>query len=389
MHKINDLVILGATGSIGTNALKICKSNNIDVKAITINKNANKAIEIIKTFNISYIGVLDDDAYKTVSDYITSNNLNIKCDKGLNGLIKAIDYSHNILNAISTISGLRLTIEAIRPNNILFLANKESICTAGDIIKKLALKENVQIIPIDSEHNAIYRLLNDKSYDAKKKLDKIILTASGGPFVNYTKEMLEHVTVENALAHPNWSMGNKITIDSSTLVNKGLEVIEAHYLFDVDYDKIEAIIHKESIIHSMVAYIDGSVEALMYTPTMLNPIANSLLFSVSNVDIEKLDFTKINSLTFKKIDDKVFPLYPLAIKCGKLGNFYPALFTCVNDICVELFLKGKIKYLDIERIITKEVNNFENESICKLEYNIDNIFKLFEYYNMKYKEVFK
>ena len=281
-------------------------------------------------------------------------------------------------------------------NKTIYLANKETLVVAGDLIKKEAREKGVTIIPIDSEHDAIYRLIhNNKLIDNENKnhkISRLIITASGGAFKNKTREELENITIEQALKHPNWSMGKKITIDSQTMVNKALEIIEAYYLFDIDYKNIETIIHPESIIHSMVEYCDGSVEAVMYNPTMIIPIQNALLKDYEKTNVKKIDFNTLKSITFMKMDLDRFKVVKLAYEVIEKKGFYPTCFNASNEACVSLFLNGKISFLDIEKIILETINDIDKlkihgKGINELEYNFDNILLVHKTIIEKIKEV--
>ena len=292
---------------------------------------------------------------------------------GLDGTKKAIsNYPGDVVNAITGIAGLVPTVCALENNRNIYLANKETLVVAGKIIFNEAKKRGLKIVPIDSEHNAIYQLLDGVD---RKNVKSLIITASGGAFRDKCRNELTNATIEDALAHPNWSMGSKITVDCASMVNKGLEVMEAHFLFDMPYDKIRTVVHKESIIHSMVEFNDGSVRALMYNPSMVIPIQNAIFGDNHKSPVPDIDFEKLGTLTFKKMDYERYPMIKLAYEVGKLGGFYPTVFNASNEKAVELFLKGKIKFLDIENIIEKAISDFI-KSNCKMEYTIPNILKL-------------
>lgn len=370
---MKEIILLGATGSIGTQVLEIVKTHKeFKIKSIACGHNIDKVKEIIKEFNIEYV---------SVSEYVDAINLqkefpNLLVGYGPDGLINAItNYDGDVVNAITGIAGLAPTVKAISLRKNVMLANKETMVVAGDIINEMAKANNVKIYPIDSEHNAIYRLLENKE---KADINKLIITASGGAFRDLDRCELENVTVDDALLHPNWQMGKKITVDCATMVNKGLEVMEAHHLFGFDYDKIDTVIHKESIIHSMVEYKDNSVGAVMYNPSMLVPISYALLKGFEEVNIPKIDFNNLSKLTFNKMDEERYPMIKLAYFVGRKGGFYPTVYNASNEKAVSLFLDNKIKFLEIEDIITKAINNIDFY-INKLEnkdFTIDNILKL-------------
>ena len=358
MNKINDLVLLGATGSIGEQTITVCLNNDIVIKAIAFGKNIDKAIEVINQCKPEFVCAFSEKEALELKSRIKSNLnfLNVEIGFGEDGLKKAISYSNNIVNAITGIAGLRPTIWSIEAKKNLMLANKESLVVGGELINKLALENNVEIIPIDSEHNAIYRLVKNN----KNEISKLIITASGGSFRNKTRDELVNISVKDALNHPNWSMGKKITIDSATMANKGLEEIEAHYLFNIDYDKIETIIHPESIIHSMVEYNDNSVGAILYSPSMIIPIQDAILNKYEKTEVAKLDFGKIKTLNFTEMDFSRFPLLKLAYEAGRKGGLYPTVYNASNEAAVELFLEEKISFLDIEKIVTDAVREYDS-----------------------------
>lgn len=347
-----ELILLGATGSIGMQTLEVIKDSDYVVKAITAGRNINKVIEIIEQYQIEYISVsLEKDAL-----YLKELYPDLMIRFGEEGIIEAIrKYDGDVVNAITGIAGLIPTVKAIERGKNVILANKETLVVAGEIILDLAQKYNVTITPIDSEHNAIKQLLTGID---KNEINKVIITASGGAFRDLNREQLKNVTVEKALAHPNWSMGAKITIDSATMVNKGLEVMEAHYLFGLDYDQIATVIHPESMIHSMVEYCDHSVRAVLYNPSMLIPIQNAILKRFHKTSVPSIDFENLSKLTFIKMDQERYPMIKLAYWVGKQGGLLPTVYNASNEKAVELFLDGKITFLQIEEIINNAVKSF-------------------------------
>ena len=388
MNKINDLVLLGATGSIGEQTITVCLNNDIVIKAIAFGKNIDKAIEVINQCKPEFVCAFSEKEALELKSRIKSNLnfLNVEIGFGEDGLKKAISYSNNIVNAITGIAGLRPTIWSIEAKKNLMLANKESLVVGGELINKLALENNVEIIPIDSEHNAIYRLVKNN----KNEISKLIITASGGSFRNKTRDELVNISVKDALNHPNWSMGKKITIDSATMANKGLEVIEAHYLFNIDYDKIETIIHPESIIHSMVEYNDNSVGAILYSPSMIIPIQDAILNKYEKTEVAKLDFGKIKTLNFTEMDFSRFPLLKLAYEAGRKGGLYPTVYNASNEAAVELFLEEKISFLDIEKIVTDAVREYDSRiKSAKNDFTIEDIIKTDIEVKERIKEVYK
>ena len=354
------ILILGSTGSIGTNALELIRNNREKYEVVGISGNKNiellkKQIEEFKPTSI-YVGV-ERDALNLKEEYSFIKEVYFG-ENGLAELSKNSDYDI-ILTAVSGAIGIDATVEAIKREKRIALANKETMVSAGAYINKL-LKEyqKAEIVPVDSEHSALFQSLQGFK---KENVKKLIITASGGTFRGKDLAYLENVTVEQALKHPNWSMGKKITIDSSTLVNKGLEVIEAHELFNVDYDNIEVVVHPQSIIHSMVEYIDGSIIAQMGVANMKTPILYAFTYPEKeyNSSINFLDLIKNNNLTFEEADRKVFKGIDLAYRAGRTGDTMPTVFNASNEVAVELFMKKKIKFLDIYRIIEDAMNSHQ------------------------------
>ncbi|WP_032884865.1 1-deoxy-D-xylulose-5-phosphate reductoisomerase [Fusobacterium nucleatum subsp. nucleatum ATCC 23726] len=354
------ILILGSTGSIGTNALELIRNNREQYQVVGISGNKNidllkKQIEEFKPISI-YVGS-EQDAIYLKKEYSFIKEVYFG-ENGLAELSKNSDYDI-ILTAVSGAIGIDATVEAIKRGKRIALANKETMVSAGVYINKL-LKEypKAEIVPVDSEHSALFQSLQGFK---KENLKKLIITASGGTFRGKDLAYLENVTVEQALKHPNWSMGKKITIDSSTLVNKGLEVIEAHELFNVDYDDIEVVIHPQSIIHSMVEYVDGSIIAQMGVVNMKTPILYAFTYPEKeyNSSINFLDLIKNNNLTFEEADRKVFKGIDLAYRAGRTGDTMPTVFNASNEIAVELFMKKQIKFLDIYRIIEEAMNSHQ------------------------------
>ena len=354
------ILILGSTGSIGTNALELIRNNRKQYQVVGISGNRNiellkKQIEEFKPTSI-YVGS-EQDAIYLKKEYSFIKEVYFG-ENGLAELSKNSDYDI-ILTAVSGAIGIDATVEAIKRGKRIALANKETMVSAGVYINKL-LKEypKAEIVPVDSEHSALFQSLQGFK---KENLKKLIITASGGTFRGKDLAYLENVTVEQALKHPNWSMGKKITIDSSTLVNKGLEVIEAHELFNVDYDDIEVVIHPQSIIHSMVEYVDGSIIAQMGVANMKTPILYAFSYPEKeyNSSINFLDLIKNNNLTFEEADRKVLKGIDLAYRAGRTGDTMPTVFNASNEIAVELFMKKQIKFLDIYRIIEEAMNSHQ------------------------------
>ena len=354
------ILILGSTGSIGTNALELIRNNKKEYQVVGISGNKNiellkKQIEEFKPTSL-YVGA-EQDALNLKKEYPFIKEVYFG-ENGLAELSKNSDYDI-ILTAVSGAIGIDATVEAIKREKRIALANKETMVSAGTYINKL-LKEypKAEIVPVDSEHSALFQSLQGFK---KENVKKLIITASGGTFRGKDLAYLENVTVEQALKHPNWSMGKKITIDSSTLVNKGLEVIEAHELFNVDYDNIEVIVHPQSIVHSMVEYVDGSIIAQMGVANMKTPILYAFTYPEKefNSSINFLDLIKTNNLTFEEADRKTFKGIDLAYRAGKIGGTMPTVFNASNEVAVELFMKKKIKFLDVYRIIKEAMNSHQ------------------------------
>lgn len=351
--KQKKISILGSTGSIGTQTLDVVrKDNHLKVVALTTHTSIDLLYEQILEFEPRIVGVMNEEKGKELQERLKVEERQTEVFCGMEGLIQAACHKEAdlVLTAVVGMIGLLPTIEAIKAGKNIALANKETLVTAGELVMKLAREHQVEILPVDSEHSAIFQSLKA---GRQEEISRLILTASGGPFREYTKDMLENVSIEDALNHPNWSMGSKITIDSATLMNKGLEVIEAKHLFDVDLEQIDVVVHKESIIHSMVEYIDGSTIAQLGMPDMRHPIGYAIYYPErEKADyIPKLDWTKLKSLSFDTPKRELFPCLDLAYTALKQGGTMPAVLNAANEIAVEAFLKGKISFLKIPQII--------------------------------------
>ena len=344
------IAILGSTGSIGTQTLEVVRENkDIEVLGLAAGNNIKLLERQIREFHPKMAAVWSEERAKELRENV--KDLDIKIVSGMEGLIElsVLEESEILVTAIVGMIGIRPTIEAIKAGKDIALANKETLVTAGHIIMPLAKEYQVAILPVDSEHSAIFQSLQGGQ---EKALHKILLTASGGPFRQKTREELLNIQVEDALKHPNWEMGRKITIDSSTLVNKGLEVIEAKWLFDVSLDQIEVVVHPQSIIHSMVEYVDGAIIAQLGTPDMKLPIQYALYYPERRfLPGDRLDFAVLSKLTFEKPDMETFYGLRLAFEAGKEGGSLPAVFNAANELAVSKFLDRKIKYLEIPEII--------------------------------------
>ncbi len=373
---MKNISILGATGSIGTQTLDVIRNSNNEIKLIGISANSsvNKIIEIINEFNPKYVAMMDENSAKAIEEYCLCNNLNITVYSGIEGLetiasLKEIDM---VVTSVVGMIGLRPTLKAIEAKKDIALANKETLVVAGELVMKKAKEMNVDILPVDSEHSAIFQALNGYT---EKDVNKIILTASGGPFRGKDISYLENVSVADALKHPKWNMGQKISIDSATLMNKGLEVIEAHFLFNCPYENIEVVVHPQSIIHSMVEYKDASVIAQLGSTDMKLPIQYAINKKErKNAVAKKLNFYEIGTLTFEKPDLDTFKCLKLAYKVGMEGGLAPCILNGANEEAVALLLERKIRFLDIPRIIEEALEEFKEEKTKEI--SLDNIIEL-------------
>lgn len=348
--------ILGSTGSIGTQTLDVVRTNrDILVEALAAGSNISLLLEQIKEFQPKLVCVYHADKAKELEEIVKKEQLNVEITTGMDGLLDCATISSTdmVVTAFVGMIGIRPTIEAIKSGKHIALANKETLVTAGHIIMPLAKEKGVSILPVDSEHSAIFQSLQG---NAGNKIHRILLTASGGPFRGKTKEELKSVQVEDALKHPNWSMGRKITIDSSTLVNKGLEVIEAKWLFNASPDQIEVVVHPQSIVHSMIEYEDGAVIAQLGTPDMKLPIQYALYYPERKGPTSaRLNFAKLRTLEFYEPDTEVFPALTMAYEALRTGGSMPTVYNATNEWAVAAFLDRKIGYTDIVETIRKEM----------------------------------
>ncbi len=344
------IAILGSTGSIGTQTLEVVRAQgDLQVTAMAAGHNIDLFEQQIREFLPKNVAVWEEKDALDLKTRVA--DLGVKVHYGMEGLnlIAADPDSEILVTAIVGMLGLRPTIAAIQSGKNIALANKETLVTAGHLIMRMAKEYDVQILPVDSEHSAIFQSLNG---ERTNKIEKILLTASGGPFRGKTKAELEQVTLEDALKHPNWAMGKKITVDSATLVNKGLEVMEAKWLFGVELEQIQVVVQPQSIIHSMVQYEDGSIIAQLGTPDMRLPIQYALYYPRRRpLDGRRLDFAKLGSITFEEPDTDTFRGLPLAYEAMKKGGNMPTVFNAANEAAVALFLQKKISYLQITQII--------------------------------------
>ncbi len=383
---MKNVYLLGATGSIGTQTIEIIEEYPEEFNLIAISgySNLEKLIEIGSKFSLEMISVKD----KKDADVIKEVFPDIQIVFGEEGLCELAKLNENdedgvLINALVGMVGLKPTIEAIKINRDILLANKETLVVGGHLVNALLKEHDAKLYPIDSEHNAIWQAMQGEDTKAIKNL---IITASGGSFRDKTRDELKSVTLKDALSHPNWNMGNKITIDSATMMNKGFEIIEAAYLFDIDIENIKPLIHKESIIHSMVEYVDGSIIAQMANPDMRLPISYAMFYPkrIKSL-IEPLNFDKISTLNFKPVNYNRYPLLKLAIDCFKIGGSQRIVLNAANEAAVKLFLNEKISFLQIEEIVINAVKNHHTIIDPSLEeiYDIDRAIKkeIFDRYN--------
>ena len=366
------IAILGSTGSIGTQTLEVARANgDIQVVGLSAGSNIELLEQQIREFKPQLVAVWDED--KAIELRVKVVDISVQVLSGMDGLIAVatIPDAQMLVTAIVGMIGLQPTVAAIKAGKDIALANKETLVTAGHLIMPLAKENDVRILPVDSEHSAIFQALNG---DDSRALTKILLTASGGPFRGKTREELESVKLADALKHPNWAMGQKITIDSATLVNKGLEMMEAKWLFDVDIDDIEVVVQPKSIIHSMVEFDDGAIMAQLGTPDMKLPIQYAIYYPERRfLAGERLDFKKLKEITFEQPDTDTFLGIPLAIRAAKAGGSMPTVYNAANEKAVAQFIQGEIRFLDIYEIIEgamdrhKVVDNPTIKEILKVE----------------------
>ncbi len=361
---MKSLIILGSTGSIGTQALEVCRRDGYKVNALAAGSNIELLQQQAREFGVKAVAVFDENKAQQLK--IKLADTDIKVLSGVEGVCEVAQYDGDIvLNSIVGIAGLRPTLSAIESGKDIALANKETLVTGGEIVNRKAMEKGVKILPVDSEHSAIFQSIQGAP---KESVKKILLTASGGPFYKKTKAELENVTVKEALNHPNWSMGAKITIDSATLMNKGLEVIEAVHLFGLMPKDIEVLVHRQSIVHSGVELSDGAVIAQLGTPDMRLPIQYALTYPErSDYAFEHLSLSDIGTLTFEKPDLETFRCLQLCIDAINEGGLKPTAVNGANEEAVKLFLEGKIKFLQIAELVEKALNWVNNKKDFTLE----------------------
>ncbi len=360
------LLILGSTGSIGVNTLDVIRKfpDKFGVYGLTANKNVKLLAEQAKEFSPRVVAITDENAARNFAETSGYKGEILVGDDGLTEIAGKGEYDILVASLVG-FAGLAPTIEAIKKGKRIALANKETLVVAGEIINALAKESGSEILPVDSEHSAIFQSLVGEN---RKHVRKLILTASGGPFFDKPKNELKNVTVKEALAHPNWKMGSKVTIDSATMMNKGLEVIEAHWLFDMPLDKIETLIHPQSIIHSMVEYIDGSIKAQLSLPDMRVPIQYALTFPERlESDFVATEFPALRELTFFEPDLDKFVNLKLAFDAIRTGGTAPCILNAANEIAVQAFLNGEIVFTEIPELVNKALEKIPFEKAVSLE----------------------
>lgn len=379
------IAILGSTGSIGTQTLEVVRENkDLKVAALSAGSNIELLEAQIREFHPELAAVWEKEKAEELAVKVA--DLDVRIVSGMEGLLELarLPKAEILVTAIVGMIGIRPTIAAIEAGKDIALANKETLVTAGHLIMPLAKKRGVQILPVDSEHSAIFQVLHGEQ---KREIHKLLITASGGPFRGKKREELEQVQVEDALKHPNWAMGQKITIDSATLVNKGLEVMEAKWLFDVDLDQIQVVVQPKSIIHSMVEFVDGAVLAQMGTPDMKLPIQYALYYPERRyLPGERLDFGKLKEITFEETDMDTFLGLPLAMKASRIGGSMPTVFNAANERAVAKFLKRKIGFLDIYRIIEEAMEHHAFVENPALEQILEAEAKTYEWIEGRWKD---
>ena len=369
--KKRSIAILGSTGSIGTQTLQVVEEHpdKFEVYAITANTRVDELIQQARKFMPEAVVIADESKYPRLKEALA--DLPIKVYGGYESICQIVESSpiDIVVTAMVGFSGLRPTINAIKAGKAIALANKETMVVAGELINELAMKHRTPILPVDSEHSAIFQCL---AGEMNNKVEKLILTASGGPFRTFTKEQLEHVTVQQALKHPNWSMGAKITIDSASMMNKGFEVMEAKWLFGVGAEDIEVVVHPQSVIHSMVQFGDGAIKAQLGTPDMRLPIMYALTYPTRlSSAFERIDWNTLKELTFEKPDLELFPNLQHAYTAIAQGGNIPCVVNAANEICVAAFLEERIKFTDMPKLIARAMEKATYILKPTLDYYLD------------------
>lgn len=385
---MRSISIIGSSGSIGTQTLSVLREQkNIKLSGVSVHSNLKALKAIIEEFNPGHVAITREDLYREAREMLKGIGYGGEVSFGMEGLIRiaTLPEIDTVVTSLMGMVGLKPTVEAIKAGKDIALANKETLVAAGEIVMRLAREKGVRILPVDSEHSAIFQSLQGSR---REEVKSIILTASGGPFLGKNRKYLEGVTKEMALKHPNWVMGAKITIDSSTLMNKGLEVIEARWLFDVPYDSIKVYVHPESIIHSMVEYRDNSIIAQLGSPDMRLPIQYALNYPERHEAVAReLDFLGIGALHFMEPDRETFRALDLAILAGKRGGLATAVLNSANEEAVALFLQDKIRYIEIISVVEEALDHFSNLGEITLEKVFSTDEEVRQHIRRKYKEV--
>lgn len=361
--------IFGSTGSIGEQALDVISKSHpgtFEILALTANLNIAKLAKQVHAFKPKFVAINDSTKHKELKAELGSTGTKILFGEEGAAEVASLD-NDQVVAGISGSAGLRSTYLALKKGSDVLFANKESLVCAGNLLKDTAKKSGAKLIPLDSEHNAIFQVMESENSNS---ITKIILTASGGPFRRYTREKLKGITPEQALKHPNWVMGKKVTIDSATLFNKGLEIIEAYYFFDIPLERIDVVVHPESIIHSMVQYADGSTLAQLGNHDMRIPICHGLYWPdryEGDAIVKNLDFAKLKSLTFEDPNHELFPSLNICREAMKLGKTFPLALNAANEIAVEYFLQNRISFLDIFKIVEKSLEKHKPKNVSSLE----------------------
>ena len=379
------IAILGSTGSIGTQTLEIVrKESDLQVVALAAGANVELMEKQVREFRPSLVAMWTEEAASDLR--VRLGDLPVRITYGMDGLLEVAvcEESEVLVTAIVGMIGIRPTIAAIEHGKTIALANKETLVTAGHIIMPLAAKKNVSILPVDSEHSAIFQSMHGEN---RARVEKILLTASGGPFRGKTREELASMTVEDALNHPNWSMGKKVTIDSASLVNKGMEVMEAKWLFDGELEQIQVVVHPQSIIHSAVEYVDGGIMAQLGTPDMKLPIQYALFYPDRRpMDTERVDFFRLRQLTFEEPDTDTFRGLWLAFQAARRGGSLPTVFNAANEKAVALFLQKKISFLQIPELIEASMEHHRTIDAPTVEQILEAEAETYEYIKQKFGE---
>lgn len=364
---MKNVALAGSTGSIGCSTLEVIRNNPDTLRLVSLSagKNWQKLVEQALEFKPEFVAIAREEHYQEVSRALSSSGIRVEAGADAVNEAAALQNADTLVAAIVGAAGLKPVMAAIEARKNVCLANKETLVVAGELVKKAVSSAEVSLIPVDSEHSAIFQALGNE----RKFLHKLIITASGGPFRNFSAAEMLDIKPQQALKHPNWDMGGKITIDSATLMNKGLEVIEAHWLFDVAYEQIEVVVHPQSIIHSLVEFTDGSVIAQLGWPDMKLPIQYALSYPERwGRAVESLDLVKVANMSFASPDREKFPCLELAFTAGKSGGIMPCVLNAANEVAVNAFLQEKVAFVDIPRIVEKTMSRYSPELVESIEH---------------------